>query len=62
LVCTATVPALARDKTDVVWLANGDRVTGEVVRLQHGKLEFHTDSIGDIWIEWNDSSEPMARD
>jgi len=55
-VTTAINPAHARDKTDVVWLANGDRVTGEVVRLQHGKLEFHTDSIGDIWIEWNDIS------
>jgi len=50
----ASVPAHARDKTDIVWLANGDRVTGEVVRLQHGKLEFHTDSIGDLRIEWND--------
>lgn len=56
LACSAAIPAHARDKTDSVWLANGDRVTGEVVRLQHGKLEFHTDSIGDIWIEWNDIS------
>lgn len=56
LACFATLPAHARDKTDIVWLSNGDRVTGEVVRLQHGKLEFHTDSIGDLWIEWNDIS------
>ena len=56
ILCTASIPAHARDKADVVWLANGDRVTGEVVRLQHGKLELHTDSIGDVWIEWNDIS------
>jgi len=48
--------ASAREKTDIVWMSNGDRVTGEVVRLQHGKLELHTDSIGDVWVEWNDIS------
>jgi len=47
-------PALARDKTDVVWLINGDRITGEISQLEHGKLRLGTDSIGDISIEWDD--------
>ena len=44
-------PALAA-KTDVVTLANGDRITGEVVRLQRGLLEFKTDTMGTVQIEW----------
>jgi uncharacterized protein DUF481 len=56
IVCTVTIPAHARDKVDVVWLTNGDRVTGEIVQLQHGKLQLDTESIGDVRIEWNDIS------
>lgn len=39
-------------KTDVVFLTNGDRVTGEVVRLEAGLLEFKTDTMGTTFIEW----------
>jgi hypothetical protein len=45
--------ALAQaEKTDVVVLSNGDRVTGEVIRLEVGVLEFNTDTMGRIFIEW----------
>lgn len=44
----------ARDKTDVVWMINGDRLTGEIMQLEHGKLRLSTDSIGDVRIEWDD--------
>jgi hypothetical protein len=43
----------ARPRTDVVTLANGDRVTGEVIRLERGRLEFKTDDIGTIYVEWD---------
>ena len=46
------VPALAA-KTDIVTLENGDRLTGEVVRLQRGLLEFKTDTMGTVQIEWD---------
>lgn len=46
--------ALAREKSDVVWMANGDRVTGEIKQLEHGKLRLSTDSMGEIRIEWDD--------
>jgi len=49
-------PALARDKTDVVWLTNGDRITGEIKQLEHGKLRVGTDSMGQILVEWDDIS------
>jgi len=46
----------ARDKTDIIWMSNGDRVTGEIVQLEHGKLRVQTDSLGQILIEWDDVS------
>lgn len=39
-------------KTDVVVLTNGDRVTGEVKSLEAGLLEFSTDTMGIVKIEW----------
>lgn len=44
---------LAQPKTDVVTLANGDRLTGEVKRLDRGRLEFSTDDAGTLYLEWD---------
>src|SRR5271165_1898442 len=44
--------ASARDKTDVVTLVNGDRLTGEIIKLDHGQLELKTDALGTVYIEW----------
>ena len=44
----------ARDRTDIIQLKNGDRVTGEIRQLEHGKLSVSTDSLGEIRIEWDD--------
>ncbi len=46
--------AVLADKTDVVVLKNGDKITGEVKGLERGKLEFSTDSMGTVSIEWED--------
>lgn len=54
LLCAATSPALARPKTDILVLLNGDRITGEVKGLKRGKLKFKTDSTGTVYIEWDD--------
>src|SRR6187397_2195040 len=45
--------AHAQPKTDVVVLANGDRITGEIVRLDRGRLEFKTDDAGTLYLEWD---------
>ena len=42
----------ARDKTDVITLKNGDRVTGEIKGLEYGQLELSTDDMGTVNIEW----------
>ena len=39
-------------KTDTVVLRNGDRITGEVKGLAHGKLDYSTDDAGRLSIEW----------
>lgn len=39
--------------TDVVQVANGDRFTGTVSRLDRGKLSFSTDAAGTIAISWS---------
>lgn len=46
-------PARA-DKTDVVYLRNGDRVTCEIKNLERGRLKVSTDSMSTIYIEWKD--------
>jgi hypothetical protein len=43
----------AQGRTDVVTLANGDRITGEIVRLERGRLEFKTDDAGTLYLEWD---------
>jgi hypothetical protein len=43
----------AGEKTDVVVLTNGDHITGEIKSLSYGKLEFKTDDLSTVQIEWD---------
>src|SRR5687768_2996131 len=52
VVCVEAAAA-AQGRTDVVTLANGDRITGEVKRLERGRLEFDTDDAGTLYLEWD---------
>jgi len=57
-----TVSFSARaERTDVVFLHNGDRITGEVKSLSRGKLEFKTDHMGTVFIEWDDIREIISQ-
>jgi hypothetical protein len=40
-------------KTDSVWIRNGDRITGEVKSLSRGLLKYSTDDLGTVYIEWD---------
>jgi|SoiMethySBSTD1v2_1073268.scaffolds.fasta_scaffold03095_9 hypothetical protein len=53
LAMAVPVRAWAQDRTDVVTLANGDRITGEVLRMERGRLEFKTDDAGTLYLEWD---------
>jgi hypothetical protein len=52
VVCVEAV-AYGQGKTDVVILANGDRITGEISRLERGRLKFETDDAGTLYLEWD---------
>jgi len=43
---------VAAQKTDVVTLQNGNEITGEIKRLDRGRLEYSTDDMGTANIEW----------
>jgi putative salt-induced outer membrane protein YdiY len=51
---TFPVAASARAKTDLVFLNNGDRMTGEIKQLDRGILKLSTNDIGTLNIEWED--------
>ena len=48
------------DKTDIIYLNNGDRVTGEIKSLFRGRLEFKTDHMGTLLIDWEDIREIVS--
>ena len=51
LVLWSTV-ALAQ-KTDIITLDNGDRITCEIKELERGRLRCKTDAMGTVYIEWD---------
>jgi hypothetical protein len=53
LVALTAAAAHAQGRTDVVVLANGDRITGEIIQLERGQLEFKTDDAGTLYLEWD---------
>jgi hypothetical protein len=61
VVLLAGTPACAQGRTDVVTLANGDRITGEIVQLERGRLEFKTDDAGTLYLEWDKLSSLVAK-
>jgi hypothetical protein len=52
--------AFAAPRTDVVTMRNGDRITGEILRLERGKLDFKTDHAGTISFEWDKVARVQA--
>jgi hypothetical protein len=45
--------ASGADKTDVLVLNNGDRITGEILNLSRGRVELKTDHSSTIEVEWD---------
>jgi len=51
----ATLPAVTMAaRTDTVLLVNGNAVTGEIEGYEFGSLEYSTDSMGTVHIDWED--------
>ncbi len=51
-VLVVTRPAAAAPKTDVVYLANGDRLTCEIKTLEQGSLTISTDPADRVVVHW----------
>lgn len=49
----AATTAAARERTDIITLKNGDRITGEVRKLDLGVVTVQTDAMGTVTIEWD---------
>jgi hypothetical protein len=60
MVISAVLPAPARDKTDVIRLKNGDRITCEIKYLRRGMLTVKTDSMSTVEIKWQDIESVMS--
>jgi hypothetical protein len=54
MLCLLPASALARPKSDVVVVRNGDRLKGEIKSLKYGRVRLGTDAMGTIDIEWPD--------
>lgn len=53
LVFCAVLPRPSESaRTDTLILDNGDRITGEILSLQRGKLNYKTDNVGTLSVEW----------
>jgi hypothetical protein len=53
---------LYAEKTDTVILKNGNTIIGEIKKLDRGMLEYSTDDMGTIHIEWNKIAYISSRD
>jgi hypothetical protein len=49
----SSTTAWAQKRADTVTLLNGDRITGEILSLNRGRLELKTDDAGTIDVEWD---------
>lgn len=54
LAVASAAEARQRDKTDIVTLKNGDRITCAVVALQYGQLQARTSALGTVTIKWEE--------
>jgi len=54
LLAAGLVGTARAEKTDSIVLANGNMVTGEIKKLEYGKLRYSTDSMGTVLVEWGE--------
>jgi hypothetical protein len=54
LLCSLVLALAAPAWADTVWLNNGDRLTGEIILLDGGKLALKTKYAGQVLIAWKD--------
>lgn len=58
LACFST--QVSAEKTDIIILQNGDRITGEVKGLVSGQLELKTEYMGTVFIDWENIQDLVS--
>ena len=58
LTCLMAIPTTTR--ADEIRLKNGDRLTGEVVKMEEEKLTFKTSYAGEITVKWGEIAEILT--
>jgi putative salt-induced outer membrane protein YdiY len=61
LAITSSAEARSREKTDIVMLGNGDRVTCEILGLEYGQLQVKTSAMGTINIKWEEIASVQSK-
>jgi len=54
MILTAAPVVTLAARTDTVLLVNGNTITGEIESYEFGDLEYGTDSMGTVRIDWED--------
>ena len=54
IIVLTSITGLSATKSDIVVLVNGNAVTGEIKSLEFGSLQYSTDSMGTVNIDWED--------
>jgi hypothetical protein len=60
VIAACCADARGQARTDIVTLPNGDRITGEIIELERGRLEFKTDDAGTLLLEWDKVASLVA--
>jgi hypothetical protein len=53
--------AVSANKTDIVYLDNGDRLTGDFRSMERGQIDFNTDVADTISLEWDMISQVVIQ-
>ena len=63
IVMLSGLTVVAKSTDDVVTLRNGDRITGEIKRLQHGELEFKASYMAEsVLLDWTKVARLETKD
>jgi putative salt-induced outer membrane protein YdiY len=61
LAVSSSAEARSREKTDIVTLDNGDRVTCEILGLEYGQLQVKTSAMGTLNIKWEEVASVQSK-
>lgn len=61
IISTVCLPLLSQ-RTDLLFLPNGDVITGEIKKLEFGALTYKTDDLGTMTVKWTEVGKLKSTD